>query len=662
MADPKEEKKEKDPNAKITGWDVLDPQSLTRKVPIGPKFEDLSRSKTYEMLGNEERPTSHKVKDTTAAVMGVLPIILSATGVFSNTNKAAKKGISLVVGKILDKAVDSSKIKNIIEHADEVKKIAKGYDDAVDVLNNKKSLYNALSKDQLEGVITGHPSWANPDKVKNAGKDVIESIESVKSYIDMMDDYAKGMPLKKLAQKYANLPKEEINKFVKKANLTGNTEEDFFKFLIDNKVKNIDDLDKAVRATGGRAANSLVADEAYDKLDNIGADIFEKYVGDLKPGESKVLAGEDFENFVKEMRKAQMDAVKAGEQFTSEKVEDMVKNFRKELVKETKDSLKEVNDYGNTVENVLEKGKSVARTNKDKAYIRGDILSKAKKDKKYLDTFENIVNPKDPYYKFLNRIDLSQSANKFGLEDAIRETGSVTDAIQKVALDKAIKYYDEQYVDTLSQAMKIGSRDPANPLKLIDIEVKNNPFRNTDGSLKSIDDIVKILATEPKYIENVTKLVNDIASSGKNYTAIQTSKAIGYPLMAQYINRGIKNETLNQYDPYGKKNAIEKPWNPKLEFGKVRQGFDNLLNVFNVNFDLDPSRYTKSDIKAIREAITYANNIYKTENPKQISTLSDREILNLARSIGYGNYGDEFRQEAIKKLSEIAPRVKKEKK
>jgi hypothetical protein len=137
-----ENKEKKDSNAKVTGWDVLDPQSLTRKVPIGPKFEDLSRSKAYEMLGNEERPTSHKVKDTTAAIMGILPEVLSAAGVFSHANKAAKKGISLVVGKILDKAVDSSKIKNTLEHADEVKKIAKGYNDAVDALNNKKSLYS----------------------------------------------------------------------------------------------------------------------------------------------------------------------------------------------------------------------------------------------------------------------------------------------------------------------------------------------------------------------------------------------------------------------------------------------------------------------------------------------------------------------------------------
>ena len=37
----KEEKKEKDSNNKITGWDFLDAPVLFRKIPIGPSIEEL---------------------------------------------------------------------------------------------------------------------------------------------------------------------------------------------------------------------------------------------------------------------------------------------------------------------------------------------------------------------------------------------------------------------------------------------------------------------------------------------------------------------------------------------------------------------------------------------------------------------------------------------
>ena len=646
MAEAKK-KETKDPNAKVTGWDIFDPQSLTRKVPIGPKFEELSRSKTYEMLGNEKRPSSHDAKDVTAALVHILPTALTASFTGSSNLKKAKKGISLVGDRILSKALDKAKAGRVLDKADEVNRIAKGYNSAVDDLDKAKD--NLLAAKNLDRSLTHLPNSAT-NYAGKAGQEVAKAGAGVQSYLNMMKDYSNGMSLKQLADKYGDLPTEDISKFVKESKLSGNSEKDFFNFLKENNVKDIKDLNKGLRLTNS----------ARDKLNETSVNAIVDYIGDLKPGEKKII---DTDNLVDTVKDALRNTIKEGENTTSKGVEDMITNFRKELVNETRTALNEVNNYGNTVENLVGKGKSPAITERGRSYIRGNIVHAAKKDKKYLDKFENIVNPSDPLYKFLNRKELEQSANKFGLADAIKETGSVTDAIQMTALEQAIAYYDETYIYEVEQAMKIAAgNSPTKAMKMTIPEVKNHPFRNVDGSLKDIDEIIKILTTEPKYIENVTKMVNGIAVNKANYAGYKAGSTAALPLTAQYVNRAIKNEVLNTYDPYGKTNALEKPWNPKLEFSKLRQGFDNLANVFNINFDLDPSRYTRSDIDALREAITYANNMYNVENPKQIEKLSDREILSLARSIGSGNYGNEFKNEALKKLSEIAPRIEKEKK
>lgn len=142
MAEAKEEKKEKDPNNKITGWDILDTPQLFRKLPIGPSVEELQESKVDELLENKSRPTSHTLKDMLAFILGNATQEAVGAGIGAGINKAkSSRAISKYVDNILESATDSAKASRSMDLA-----ARKADDNAKAYINNIENAYKESSR------------------------------------------------------------------------------------------------------------------------------------------------------------------------------------------------------------------------------------------------------------------------------------------------------------------------------------------------------------------------------------------------------------------------------------------------------------------------------------------------------------------------------------
>ena len=149
-----EEKKEKDSNNKITGWDFLDAPVLFRKIPIGPSIEELQKSKMDELMDGKSRPTSHTVKDFLAFVLGNVAQEAAGAAAGAGLNKLkGARAISKYTDDILETAADSAKKSRAIDLAarksDDT--TAKFIDDVVDWMDR----YGITSIEQLSEILKG---------------------------------------------------------------------------------------------------------------------------------------------------------------------------------------------------------------------------------------------------------------------------------------------------------------------------------------------------------------------------------------------------------------------------------------------------------------------------------------------------------------------------
>lgn len=169
----KEEKKEKDPNNKIQGWDLLDLPSLFRKIPVGPTVEELQDSKVDQLLFNKERPMSHTLKDTLAFILGNVAQEAAGAAAGAGINKIkGARAISKYTDNILDTAADSAKKSRAMDLAarksDDT--TAKFIDDVVDA-NDK--------------YISAKSAAENADEVK---KTLVRNLDDAKKSLKYTED------------------------------------------------------------------------------------------------------------------------------------------------------------------------------------------------------------------------------------------------------------------------------------------------------------------------------------------------------------------------------------------------------------------------------------------------------------------------------------------
>lgn len=168
-----EEKKEKDSNNKITGWDFLDAPVLFRKLPIGPSIEELQKSKMDELMDGKSRPTSHVLKDTLAFILGNVAQEAAGAAASAGINKIkGARAISKYTDNILDTAADSAKKSKVMDLAarksDDT--TAKFIDDVVDA-NDK--------------YISAKSAAENADEVK---KTLVRNLDDAKKSLKYTED------------------------------------------------------------------------------------------------------------------------------------------------------------------------------------------------------------------------------------------------------------------------------------------------------------------------------------------------------------------------------------------------------------------------------------------------------------------------------------------
>ena len=243
-----EEKKEKDPNNKITGWDLLDAPVLFRKIPIGPSIEELQKSKMDELMDNKTRPTSHTVKDFLAFVLGnaAQEAAGAAAGAGINKIKGAR-AISKYTDDILETAADSAKKSRAIDLAarksDDT--TAKLIDDVVEANDKHIAAKSALkNSDEVKKTLV-----RNLDDSKRLLKytedDIAENTKKLKELLDVNPDDIKGLDLEH--RSVDSLSAEEHNLYdqgVKKFNLEEKIKSD--KKAAKDINKNIENLERSI--------------------------------------------------------------------------------------------------------------------------------------------------------------------------------------------------------------------------------------------------------------------------------------------------------------------------------------------------------------------------------------------------------------------------------
>lgn len=268
MAEVKEEKKEKDPNNKITGWDVLDTPQLLRKLPIGPSVEELQESKVDQLLDNKSRPTSHTIKDVLAFTLGNAIQEGVGAGIGAGVNKIkGKRAISKYMDNILENATESAKKSRAMNLAarksDDT--TAKFIDEIVEANDKHISARNAIdTADDVKKTLVN-----NLDNAKRSLKykedNLAESTKKLKELLDVNPDDIKGLDLEH--RNIDSLSADEYNLYrqgVKKFNLEENVKAD--KKAVQDINRNIENLENSINNFPTKEKLSEKADNALKLL------------------------------------------------------------------------------------------------------------------------------------------------------------------------------------------------------------------------------------------------------------------------------------------------------------------------------------------------------------------------------------------------------------
>lgn len=726
MADPKEEKKEKDPNNKITGWDVLDTPQLLRKLPVGPSVEELQDSKVGQLLENKSRPTSHTLKDVLAFTLGNALQEAVGAGIGAGINKVkGTRAISKRMDDILKNAAETAKtskaidiagrktddvtndiIKNIdnayndarkadyrLKHADSekdelsrrlankqksidvnkkeieknnksLKKVAdasredvidldidhrgidslssdeyniyKKYNDKFDLEEKNKTLKRHIREDEAESSklldeINNYP------KTEELQKKVDDAVELIKSHKNMLEDYIKGMSKEDLAKKYGNAKQTYVDhphtKSVKTAGQkvwTLSDKDSLFLNWLDamgDDPRGLNFLKEINENTDTNLLEMFLMAKS-EELDKISSSNSKEAI---KKAANSIL--DDWETLSKAQKRNIADRTRFASNFESD-------NLKMKAENEANKSLEEVAKKGG--KQLL--GNDVFGLKLKEPAARQSILSKLKKEKSYIDTFNSMISASDPLYKSLQAVDGSNSYRQ-SLDPLIKKGMSVSEAIQDRALERVIDYYDKGVNEYFSQLL---SHD-VSPSTLEGMHIKpdfsNSKIRNADGTLKNTEELAKFLTKDPIYIDTIDEYIKGLTNNANTFAKAGALKGAAIPLLGRYAERAIKSHVVNNYDPFGKDPKVKlppnmRPWDSSTEFSVADKLLDNTKNFFGINFDLDPSRYSTKQLNDLRQAIANANEEVGKWNPIEIEGWSDREVLRLIKEIGEGKRPD----------------------
>ena len=636
----RETKENKENN--VNAWDLLDTQTGARKVLPGPSMTELQESQLKKIMDPDyKRPISHTIKDSVATV-----------------GPAAVSAATKVVSKPLTKAISNSATKSTVNTI--LDKISKGI--------GKIANYNMGAKLGSDDVVElAKKADAASHKSLAADAEVASKTVTKKAQDAMADHMLESIPEKEWPG-YMNKPyiyDKDIEKLKDAAKLA--------KYQKDYATGDLtfalyDILKDEFGDVKGIVAN---ADKTYD-LESM-ADLFElafqkpdklrSILDDWSTMEKLSKEAPDIQNLT-DLYKAHSDELWGNanknlkKKLNIEEVESF-SDFMTQLARDQKyfkehGEFPQVNPFALIHKDIAEESIKKGRTlsNKEKARVQNALLKAAKKRYKGHSLFEKIMNPKDPIYKSLvEKSDEILDANA-GLIEYMHKGDSFEEAIRNSLLDYVFDKADDNYRAALYEISK-GTEYPD-----FDRLLKEHPFRNPDGSIKSEADIIKSISNDPFYEKLVNEFMeNTLKMPARNelLSKVKSTELSSIPLLANYVTRTAKNSGVNKYDPFNKKSIDAlppelQPWNPDIESTYTDRFWENIGNVLGVNWSGDPNRFTKSQLKMVRQALVDVAKETGFENPNQIEALSSSEVLTLLRKVGNGKYGEDI----MKKVSSVA--------
>lgn len=610
----------------LSGWDLLDTQTGARKVLPGPSMTELQESQLKKIMDpNYERPITHALKDTVATVG---PAALSAaTKIVSNpiikkVGKAATKStvntildkISKGIGKIANYDIGAKLgSDNTVKLAERANKANRKNTEAAKEL--AINMEKKLAQDKMGVAEKDWPNLIGHEYIRD--KD-IKKLKDAANLAEYQSNYASS-DLK--AALYDILKKEfgDVKGIVANADKTYDLE--YLKDLYELAFK---DPDKLRKVLDEWSTMEKVSKETSD-VSNL-TDLYNAFNDELWSKSNKKLK--------KDLNMKEFEDL--NDFMTSVKQE--LDSFKK------RGELPSKNPLMNRAiaEESIKKGRLL--NNKEKARVQNAFLKAAKKRYKGHSLFEKMMNPKDPIYKALvERSDEILDANA-GLIEYMHKGDSFEEAIRNSLLDYVFDKADNSYRSALYDISK-GTEYPD-----FDKLLKNHPFRNPDGSIKSEADIIKSISNDPFYEKLVNEFMeNTLKMPARNelLSNVKSAELSSIPLLANYITRTARNSGVNKYDPFNKKSIDVlppelQPWNPDIESTYTDRFWENIGNVLGINWTGDPNRFTKSQIKMVRQALVDVAKETGFENPNQIDALSSSEVLTLLRKVGNGKYGEDI--------------------
>ena len=627
----------KDENAKIDVLDTLDPQTLVLKQNlIGPSFEDMSRSKTYQLAGNEKRPLSHTAKAAVAAASAPLADYL--TGKIAKGIKAAKsaKTVSKVSDAISSMPVEeAAKASGTIQKAERAGNIGK----AVEKIATNNDLKEAAETAREVMHDTSYALDAHPEIRPTIKKGFSEALTSIKKAVNenekignMLIDYIDGMPEADLIKKYGT----KTTKLVPHPTAKNGTKTAVRAYELS------DDMYDAIKAMNNLTENEEIVKfiEGHKNLIKNG-----DFMSYLAENIDKMSPEEAYKNFYTSYDfSAKKPLVTKN---TNESFSQVNKALENALIKSTKEAVDETSKYGGQIENII-KGAKVLKDDKARSAAVSKILNKAKKENKYLKEFKSILDFNDStFYKILNKTDPENYALAKEFEKLTENGHSISDIIQEVAIDKLINKYDKEYMDAVKKLGKSGNT-----------KLPESIIRNADGTLKDVDKIVDIIIKDPEYKTIINDTIAKLATPADLRATALGVKAGTGSFLQHYIARTGNMAKSKPYGAFSPETAEAlRPWDPEAELTKGQAIWNALKKMTGIEFDIDPSRYTKSDLNAMKEALRSANKW----RDAQVDGWSDEEVLYNLRALGNGKYGEKAKSNVLTKLEELAPRLEEKK-
>ena len=556
-------------------------------------------------------------------------------------NKSLKKVADASREDVIDLDIDHRSLDSL--SSDEYN-IYKKYNDKFDLEEKNKTLARHIKEDEAESSklldkINNYP------KTEELQKKVDDAVELIKSHKNMLEDYTKGMSKEDLAKKYGTAKQTYVNhphtKSVKTAGQkvwTLSDKDSLFLNWLDAMGDDPRGLNflKEFNETSDLNLLEMFLMAKSEELDKISSSNSKEAI---KKAANSIL--DDWETLSKAQKRNIADRFRFASNFESD-------NLKMKAENEANKALEEVAKKGG--KQLL--GNDVFGLKLKEPAARQSILSKLKKEKSYIDTFNSMVSPSDPLYKSLQVVDGSNSYRQ-SLGPLIKKGMSVSEAIQDRALERVIDYYDKGVNEYFNQLLSYD----VSPSTLEGMHIKpdfsNSKIRNADGTLKNAEELADFLTKDPIYIDTINEYIKGLTNKANTFAKEGALKGAAIPLLGRYAERAIKAGVTNKYDPFKKDPGVElppnmRPWDASTEFNVADKLWDNTKNFFGMNFDLDPNRYSKKQLNDLRQAIMNANETVGKWNPIQIEGWSDREVLRLIKEIGAG------------KRPDIASEVKKE--